>query len=65
MLVLGFDVAILMLLGAVLTIIALAVSCVLRMTQLQGDICVSSVFITSLAYVIAYIVMTMVLDRLV
>lgn len=65
MLVLGFDVAILMLLGAVLTMIALAVSCVLRMTQLQGDICVSSVVITSLVYVIAYIVMTMVLNQLV
>lgn len=64
MLVLGFDVAVLMLLGIMLTVIALAVSCVLRMTQLQGDICVSSVFITSLVYVIAYIVMTMVLNQL-
>lgn len=65
MLVLGFDVAILVLLGVMLTVIALAVSCVLRMTQVQGDICISSVFITSMVYVIAYIVMTMVLDQLV
>lgn len=64
MLVLGFDVMILALLGIMLTLIATVVACVLRMSQDQGDICIRAVMITSLSYVIAYIVMTKVLDML-
>jgi xanthine/uracil permease len=65
MLVLGFDVAILMILGLVLTAIAAVMACLLRMSREQGDVLICSVFMTGFVYVVAYVVMTQVLDRLV
>lgn len=65
MLVIGIDVAILMVLCVVFTIISVVVAVMTGMSQDQGDILVCSVFMTSFAYVIAYIVMAGMLDRLV
>lgn len=65
MLVLGIDVAVLIALGVLLTLMACVMARALRMDQWQGEICICSVFLVSFVYTIAYIVMALVLDRLV
>lgn len=64
MLVLGIDVALLVMLGILLTLVACVMARALRMDQWQGEICVCSVFLTSFIYTIAYLAMVMVLDKL-
>jgi len=64
MLVLGIDVALFVMLGVLLTLIACVMARALRMDQWQGEICVCSVFLVSFIYTIAYLAMVMVLDKL-
>ncbi len=63
MLTLGIDVFILMCVGVALTAIASLLACS-GMEKVQGETCIISVFVTSLSYVIAYIVMVNVLDAM-
>lgn len=64
MLVIGIDVALFIMLGVLLTLVACVMARALRMDQWQGEICVCSVFLVSFIYTIAYLVMVMVLDKL-
>lgn len=64
MLVLGIDVVLFIMLGVLLTMVACVMACALRMDQWQGEICVYSVFLTSLIYTIAYLAMVTILDKL-
>lgn len=64
MLVLGIDVALFIMLGVLLTLVACVMARALRMDQWQGEICVCSVFLCSFIYTIAYLAMVMVLDKL-
>lgn len=65
MLAIGVDVATMLATGFIITGVACVIARALRMDESQALVCISSVLYTSLVYIIVYVIMAMVLDKLV